>query len=336
MRSPGPWGHLLTLLCTVAGCWPQRTVAHTGPLADGQPHGVGQGQASASPAGIELPGDPDAIHLDLVADGLDRPDWHRQRRRWLGPAVRQRAGGVDPGHQSRRNAARPAVRGPVRSGPVRRRARPAGRAFHPHSRTTAACSCTTPRGDGATVVRELAPRPTASPRILPSERVLLTVAQPFSNHNGGQLAFGPDGYLYLGLGDGGTAATLRQWAEPDALLGKLLRWTWMRPRRPPRLRPARRQRVRSPGTERRRRQRSGRWACATRGASASTPRPATCTSVTWGRVVGGDRSAAGGRPAGRTTAGTKPKGPLLHRGCDRSKFVARSPSTATPARQTAR
>src|ERR671920_2240251 len=36
-----------------------------------------------------------------------------------------------------------------------------------------------------------------------SELVILTATQPFANHNGGQVAFGPDGFLYLGLGDGG-------------------------------------------------------------------------------------------------------------------------------------
>src|SRR5262249_36681306 len=58
-----------------------------------------------------------------------------------------------------------------------------------------------------------------------SEQIVLTVPHPFnSNHNGGQLAFGPDGYLYLGTGDGGGAGDVPNNAQnPASLLGKLIR-----------------------------------------------------------------------------------------------------------------
>jgi glucose/arabinose dehydrogenase len=57
-----------------------------------------------------------------------------------------------------------------------------------------------------------------------SEEIILKVAQPYSNHNGGQLAFGPDGYLYIGMGDGGSGGDPQNRAQdPSELLGKLLR-----------------------------------------------------------------------------------------------------------------
>jgi glucose/arabinose dehydrogenase len=57
-----------------------------------------------------------------------------------------------------------------------------------------------------------------------SEEVILTIAQPFANHNGGQLAFGPDGFLYIGMGDGGSGGDpLNNGQTPGTLLGKLLR-----------------------------------------------------------------------------------------------------------------
>jgi glucose/arabinose dehydrogenase len=50
------------------------------------------------------------------------------------------------------------------------------------------------------------------------------IAQPFANHNGGHLAFGPDGYLYIGLGDGGSGNDPDHRAQnPSELLGKMLR-----------------------------------------------------------------------------------------------------------------
>ncbi|HEY8540210.1 MAG TPA: PQQ-dependent sugar dehydrogenase, partial [Steroidobacteraceae bacterium] len=60
-----------------------------------------------------------------------------------------------------------------------------------------------------------------------SETVLLTVDQPATNHNGGHIAFGPDGYLYIGLGDGGSGGdpwgTNGNGQRLTTLLGKLLR-----------------------------------------------------------------------------------------------------------------
>ena len=50
------------------------------------------------------------------------------------------------------------------------------------------------------------------------------VEHPFSNHNGGHLAFGPDGYLYVGMGDGGSGGDPMNFAQnPNSLLGKMLR-----------------------------------------------------------------------------------------------------------------
>ena len=57
-----------------------------------------------------------------------------------------------------------------------------------------------------------------------SELVILEVAQPYANHNGGQLAFGPDGYLYVGLGDGGSAGDPQgNGQNTSTLLGSILR-----------------------------------------------------------------------------------------------------------------
>jgi glucose/arabinose dehydrogenase len=97
-----------------------------------------------------------------------------------------------------------------------------GIAFHPDFATNRRLYLHWSDRDGDTRVAELEARRdgTIAPR---SRRALLHVEQPEENHNGGQLAFGPDGRLYLGLGDGGGAFDPRRTAQnPDTLLGKVV------------------------------------------------------------------------------------------------------------------
>jgi glucose/arabinose dehydrogenase len=80
----------------------------------------------------------------------------------------------------------------------------------------------TAKPDGATrVVRYQ----TRSGRAVPgSARQILRIAQPYSNHNGGNVVFGPDRKLWVGMGDGGSGGDPENRAQnPDSLLGKLLR-----------------------------------------------------------------------------------------------------------------
>ena len=78
--------------------------------------------------------------------------------------------------------------------------------------------------NGDTVIAQY--RVSANPDVADpgSEIVLLHIVQPFSNHNGGQLRFGPDGYLYIGMGDGGSGGDPQNNGQNrGALLGKMLR-----------------------------------------------------------------------------------------------------------------
>jgi glucose/arabinose dehydrogenase len=99
-----------------------------------------------------------------------------------------------------------------------------GLAFHPRYASNGRFFVDyTRKPDGATVVEEF--RVSADPNVAStSGRVVLTVPQPFAGHNGGMLAFGPGGRLFVGLGDGGGAGDPGNRAQNrQSLLGKVLR-----------------------------------------------------------------------------------------------------------------
>jgi cysteine-rich repeat protein len=99
-----------------------------------------------------------------------------------------------------------------------------GLAFHPQYASNGRFFVDyTRQPDGATVIAEY--HVSGDPNVAdPTETALLTIAQPFANHNGGMLAFGFDGDLYIGMGDGGSGNDPGNRAQDiNQLLGKILR-----------------------------------------------------------------------------------------------------------------
>lgn len=99
-----------------------------------------------------------------------------------------------------------------------------GLAFHPDYRHNGRFFVNyTRKPDGATVLAEYRRGATAT-SASQEERLLLIVPQPYPNHNGRMIAFGPDGFLYIGLGDGGSKGDPDNRAQNlEDLLGKILR-----------------------------------------------------------------------------------------------------------------
>lgn len=100
-----------------------------------------------------------------------------------------------------------------------------GLAFHPQFKTNRRFFVNyTRRPDGATVISEFTASAANANVADTTEKVILTVAQPFSNHNGGMIDFGKDGFLYIGMGDGGSANDPGNRSQNnEELLGKFLR-----------------------------------------------------------------------------------------------------------------
>lgn len=100
-----------------------------------------------------------------------------------------------------------------------------GLAFHPNFNTNGYFYVNyTGNGDSTTLSRFQVDTNDPNSGLTNSEKVLLKVAQPYRNHNAGDLAFGPDGYLYMALGDGGAGNDPEQAGQDrSSLLGTIIR-----------------------------------------------------------------------------------------------------------------
>ena len=99
-----------------------------------------------------------------------------------------------------------------------------GLAFHPHYASNGFFYVNYTNTVGDTVIARYTVSANPNVAAPQSARILLTIPQPFSNHNGGQLQFGPDGYLYIGTGDGGSGGDPQNNGQSlGTLLGKILR-----------------------------------------------------------------------------------------------------------------
>lgn len=107
-----------------------------------------------------------------------------------------------------------------------------GLAFHPNYATNGQFFINYTNTVGDTVIARYTVSSTDPNVANPTGTILMTIDQPFSNHNGGTLKFGPDGYLYIGMGDGGSGGDPQNFAQnlqvnltaPSRVyLGKMLR-----------------------------------------------------------------------------------------------------------------
>lgn len=99
-----------------------------------------------------------------------------------------------------------------------------GLAFHPNYQVNGKFYVNYTNSSGDTVIAEYSVSGDEDVADASSGVILMTITQDFSNHNGGHIAFGPDGYLYIGMGDGGSGGDPNNRAQTlSSLLGKMLR-----------------------------------------------------------------------------------------------------------------
>ncbi len=99
-----------------------------------------------------------------------------------------------------------------------------GLAFHPNYSTNGYFFVNYTNASGNTVIARYSANSTNPDVANTTATILMTISQPYSNHNGGTIKFGPDGYLYIGMGDGGSGGDPENRAQNiNQNLGKMLR-----------------------------------------------------------------------------------------------------------------
>jgi glucose/arabinose dehydrogenase len=166
--------------------------------------------------------DPAGFEWRVVASGLEKPNGLGYANDGSGRLFVLEQRGVIRVAQDDRLLAQPLMDISDRVGSDASERGLLGIAFHPDFANNGFFYVNYTDKQGNTVIaRFTAQGETADPA---SEMVLLRVDQPYANHNGGMVAFGLDGYLYLGLGDGGSAGDPQNHAQSlNTHLGKLLR-----------------------------------------------------------------------------------------------------------------
>jgi len=174
-----------------------------------------------------------------------------------------------------------------------------GLAFHPGFVTNRRLFAYYTDSTGDIIAAEYTANAAGTSASATTERVLLRINhRTYSNHDGGWIGFGPDGYLYIATGDGGGGGDpLGNGQNRYALLGKILRIN-VNGAPPTPFHPRIRSRT---GAAPRR---YGRTGCGTHGATASTASPAACSLGTWARAPSRRSIGQPSASAGRTTAGT--------------------------------
>ncbi|MBA3587335.1 MAG: PQQ-dependent sugar dehydrogenase [Chloroflexi bacterium] len=191
---------------------------------DPLPTETGSATASSGASAAPTSNEPPPLALQTVAEGLSAPIGIASAPAgWL--LVNEQAGQVIGVHPERGDRAttldiRDRVLGEGERGLL-------GLVLHPDWPEDGRAFAHYSDRDGNTVLSEFSggQEGDAAPILDPaSEVMLLNVEQPFANHNGGQLAFGPDGFLWFGLGDGGSGGDpLGNGQNPSTLLGSILR-----------------------------------------------------------------------------------------------------------------